>query len=442
VTRKELALLVGSTLATLLIAVGLLRWLAPGLLGGPRDLELVKSSREVPPFYEGVFRLEHAQTTDFLLKDPRTLNRARPFHDEELITSMGPHDVLGFRNRGVPAVADVVTLGDSQTYGVNVLLEDSWPGAMQRALGHASVYTMAVGSWGAVQYADMFVNATAFRPRVIVVAFYSGNDPLDSFGLAYGSELWRELRADPGVTAADAPAVPFPPPESEWWRPDLGGAPMGFMPKTRLYSNEDAPAANAGWGVMRKAAGVMASVAARGGFRVVMTVVPTKELAYARRILAEKVEAPAEYGRLIDAEARRIADFCAHAATLPATTCVDLVEPLQRAALTDPELYPRNINGHPLASGYRVIGEALAAAVAAWVPRVPDGWVATYQQGTDEVEAVFLVRDGVAWKFGSKALVTASGWTEPRVLRVTPRDLAGLPKRMVLAPDPDRLGPR
>jgi hypothetical protein len=370
------------------------------------------------------------------------VNRPRPFHGEFAAAAIGPHDVLGFRNRDVPAVADVVTLGDSQTYGVNVPLEDNWPSAMRRSLGHASVYNMGVGSWGAVQYADMFVNATAFRPRVMVVAFYSGNDPLDSFALAYGSDLWREFRVDPGVTAADAPSATFPPPESERWTTQIGGAPMEFAPKLRLLSTDDTRAVAAGWGVMRKAAEIMATVASRDGFHAVMTVVPTKELVYAGRVTAEKVEAPPEYRRLIESEARRIAEFCGYAATLPATTCVDLVKPLQDAAMSVADLYPGNFNGHPLAAGYRVIGEALATAVAAHVPPVPDGWVVIAKDDINPAQTVFLVRDGVAWMFRDSAMMAANGWVRPDARYVTARDLASLPKRLVTAPDRKRFGPR
>ena len=43
---------------TLVLSLGLIRWLAPALLGVPSDLQLVQVSREVPPFFAGVFRAE------------------------------------------------------------------------------------------------------------------------------------------------------------------------------------------------------------------------------------------------------------------------------------------------------------------------------------------------------------------------------------------------
>ncbi len=101
--------------------------------------------------------------------------------------TLGPHDLLGFRNHAVPRMAELVIIGDSQTYGNNAVLSDNWPNQLARALNRPAddVYSMAVGGWGAVQYLAMFEKGLRFQPRVIVIAFYSGNDPLDSFHMAY-----------------------------------------------------------------------------------------------------------------------------------------------------------------------------------------------------------------------------------------------------------------
>lgn len=440
-TRKELALLAVSTLATLLVALGLIRWLAPALLGGPRDLQLVQVDERVPPFYEGVFRPDHFRTVDFLLKDPRTVNRGRPFHGELPSVALGPHDVLGFRNRAVPAVADVVVIGDSQSYGVNAQLDDAWPGWMERQLGHAVVYSMALGSWGAVQYLDMFINAAAFRPRAIAVAFYSGNDALDSFSVAYGSALWRELRPDPELVAT-APSPPFPPPESEWWSARFAAGTLTFAPRLRLVANQSHPAVDAGYGVMRKAAQVMSTLAERQGQQVVFTIVPTKELVYAPRVEAEKIAASADYIELVAQERRRIAELSAFLAGLPSASYVDLVGPLQEAALRRLDLYPQGVNGHPLAAGYSVIGRALAAAVAPHVPSRPEGWVLVEKPQESGGFSTYLIRDGIAWLFSDPRLIEANGWRQMSARYVSDRDLAGIPKREVLEADPARYGPR
>ena len=54
----------------------LVRWLAPGLLGLPVDLQIVQLREEVAPFYETVF----AETGDprELVRDPHTIVRGQP----------------------------------------------------------------------------------------------------------------------------------------------------------------------------------------------------------------------------------------------------------------------------------------------------------------------------------------------------------------------------
>src|SRR5688500_6186278 len=105
------------------------------------------------------------------VKDPHVRLRGKPLRARDL--KGGPHDVLGFRNHQVPNVADVVVIGDSQTYGNNVLLEENWPYYMLQAIEERpTIYSMATGGWAAVQYLDMFTKSLLFRPHVIVIAFY------------------------------------------------------------------------------------------------------------------------------------------------------------------------------------------------------------------------------------------------------------------------------
>ena len=439
-TRKELALLAVSSLATLLAALGLIRWLAPGLLGGPRDLELVQLDERVPPFYEGVFRAGDFQTTDLLLKDPRTVNRPRPFHSELPWLGVGPHDVLGFRNRAVPSAADVVTIGDSQTYGLNVQLEDAWPVQMGAQLRGAAVYNMSIGGWGAVQYLDMFLNALAFRPRVIVVAFYSGNDALDSVTTAYGSPLWRELRPVPELSVA-APSPVIPTPESEQWRPALRGGPVAFTPKLRLDANREHPAVDAGYGVIGKVAELMASTAVQREVGLIFTIIPTKELAFAPQIAAEGAVAPADYVELVRVEQRRIAELADRLRRLPGAAYVDVVAPLQQA-VAGGGVYPGSANGHPLSAGHRVIGNAVATAVASLLPEAPTGWVTVPSPDGEGGTGFMLIRDGHGLYFRTHELLEANGWKGVRARFVSPRDVAGIPKHEVLEADPKRYGPR
>ena len=71
-----------------------------------------------------------------LVEDPVLGRRIQP-----LTTG---HDALGFRNREVPQHADIVAIGDSNTYGVSAPREGSWPHQLSGLLGEP-VYNMGLG---------------------------------------------------------------------------------------------------------------------------------------------------------------------------------------------------------------------------------------------------------------------------------------------------------
>lgn len=116
-------LTLASAVITVIVAIALVRWLAPGLLGYAPDQLLVRSSEEVPPFFQNIFREEDYSTAEFTLNDPYLVIRSKPSYPDLL--TMGPNDILGFRNRSVPNKAAIVTIGDSQTYGNNARLEEN-----------------------------------------------------------------------------------------------------------------------------------------------------------------------------------------------------------------------------------------------------------------------------------------------------------------------------
>lgn len=438
--KKEWVLLAGTVLVTLGIALGLIRWLAPGLLGVASDLQLVQIDEKLPPFYEGVFRRADFESADFILKDPLTRVRARPL--SPAAGGLGPTDILGFRNHRVPNIADVVVIGDSQTYGNNALLEENWPSQMARGLrANATVYSMATGGWGAVQYLDMFANANLFQPQVAVVAFYSGNDPLESFQMAYGVPAWDWLIPDRQLTKSDGPEVVFPAPQAQWWAAKFDdGVATIFTPTLRLAANQSHPAVNAGYAIMRTVADRIVQMAQPAGVQLVFTVVPTKELVYAGKVAAQGLQPPPDYQQLVEREQAHIERLGAYLAELPGARYVDLVAPLQQAALRATPLYPADSNGHPLAAGYAVIGQTIAAAVAPHLPEPPQGLLAV-KQGQDAY-SLYLARRGAVWLFQSPQLVAANGWSLEGIPIVQPRQLAGLPLRGVIRQvDPSRYGP-
>jgi lysophospholipase L1-like esterase len=93
------------------------------------------------------------------------------------------HDEWGYRNAERPERADVVALGDSQTYGTGVKRDEAWPAALQRRLG-TRVYSMATPNFGTAHYWLELDRALSLQPRAVLVTVYFGNDIYDAFRLA------------------------------------------------------------------------------------------------------------------------------------------------------------------------------------------------------------------------------------------------------------------
>src|SRR5262245_27437148 len=85
------------------------------------------------------------------------------------------HDANGFRNTAVPDTADIIAIGDSHTYGTSVASNQAWPRVLER-LTSCRVYSMALGGYGPLQYLALARRAVQFKPRVLLVGIYFGND--------------------------------------------------------------------------------------------------------------------------------------------------------------------------------------------------------------------------------------------------------------------------
>ncbi len=361
------------TVLTLAIALGLIRWFAPTLLGISSDLVMVRSGEEVAPFYEGVFRRVDRDTHEYLINDPLVGVRAPTLYPD--LGNVGPNDLLGFRNLGVPNAADIVAIGDSQTYGNNAIFHENWPSLLREMLPPGiEVYSMATGGWGAVQYLYAFSKALQFQPRLVIVAFYTGNDPIETVNLALASDQRREYLAGASVSAADIPAMKFPPPDNEHWLVEFSdGAKSGFTPALRLLSNMRHPAVDLGYEIMLAVARDIAEASRSRGVSPVFTIIPTKEFVFLNKIRRDEIKTNQAYEDLIAAESSRIAWLENELRSLPGATYVEVTSALQEAALMPDPLYPGNIDGHPLGYGYAIIAKQIAKAIRATVPALPQG---------------------------------------------------------------------
>lgn len=124
---------------------------------------------------------------DKLIKDPVLGLKLAPY-------AQG-HDANGFRNDTVPQKVEIVALGDSQTWGVNVERQDAWPQQLSKISGR-SVYNMGLGGFGPVQYRVLTPQALGLSPKIIVVGFYLGNDIYDTYRMAYQYEAHRGLQGN------------------------------------------------------------------------------------------------------------------------------------------------------------------------------------------------------------------------------------------------------
>lgn len=459
VQGKEILTFVVASVLTLAVSLPVIRYFAPQLIGLPMDLQMVQVAAEVPPYFENVFRDEDFDGDGFIIQDPY-IQRARPlFLDGGF---WGPHDLLGFRNPSIPAVADVITLGDSMTYGMGTVVSQTWPRRLEDGLAgkRAKVYNMSLGGWGAAEYLNILPRALRFRPRVVVVAFYTGNDPRDTFSRVYSRPDLAHLRLDPDMQRSDLPPVTYPAPKSEHWEATFqDGTSTVFTAKVRHGANLDHPSLDVAYEIMAEVARRIQNTAAEAGAQAVFTVLPTKEQVLAPRLAAEGITAPDDFQALVRDEKRHLDTFAERLRAIPDAVYVDMVTPLQLAALDSIDIYPPDFDGHPTASGHRVIQETLQPAVDALLPAALDGVVrVVYEE--DEKKEVYskrvlirgdgerlfrflLVRDGKLWRFRDRQVFEANGWSLDGLPSVTSRDVAGLPYGgTVDTVEPARFGPR
>jgi len=117
-----------------------------------------------------------ASSHTLFIPDARLGHRPNPAYEG--------HDSRGWRNSAALDRADMVVLGDSQTYGLNVPLQDAWPQVLGR-MDEINVYQIAFGGYGPAHYAQLIDDALSLGPSAVTAAYYFGNDVLDSYWQVY-----------------------------------------------------------------------------------------------------------------------------------------------------------------------------------------------------------------------------------------------------------------
>jgi len=357
-------------------------------------------------------RLHDRNLTSALISDPLLGQRVAPFTLE--------HDANGFRNDSVPNSADIVVLGDSQTWGTNVLRGDAWPQQLTRLSGR-SVYNMGMAGYGPVQYWALTDKALTLSPKVIVLGIYFGNDLYDAFFIAYSNENYRELRnatIDHEVladTVSDRANLSWD--KATKFHNDYGSAGpsgwslwlrghsaigrllnrTGWWPGSsdidydvgkawaRAYPNDgavcedekvrtvltttyrmigvdlDDPAIADGHRITAELLSRIKSKTDDAGAQLVILLIPTKESVYADR-MESHAALPETYARLVKMEARIRSEMMTQCAAKK-VQCVDALPPLRQAIERNEQIFPSTIDGHFNARGYNVLASVVEEAI-------------------------------------------------------------------------------
>lgn len=324
----------------------------------------------------------------------------------------------GFRNEKVLATAKIVALGDSQTEGNNATREEAWPQVLG-GLASTTVYQMAAGGYGPIQYNYLFNDALKKKPEVIMVGLYLGNDLLDAERLVYGKEHWAAWRRadyqsvasstnyrltlayglEPGTWAYKLKAA------RDWLRHNLrlyalaGNSTRGLRetlglaqklseslddvnklaaerpdlvwvyedekvgtvlsPIYRLGSVDLGQEKTAeGWRLTTRALTELATKARDSKTRLVINVIPTKEAVYLSKMEREGNKIPDNFKAYWAAEKnlnQKVRRLCGELKV----ECVFPLNDLAQALARGEKIYGLTMDGHPLAAGYAIIAKSL-----------------------------------------------------------------------------------
>lgn len=320
------------------------------------------------------------------------------------------HDALGFRNPAVPEHANVVAIGDSQTYGVNAVRDDSWPYQLGKLL-HQPVYNMALGGYGPLQYlylADQ--EARRLRPRLLLVAFYFGNDLIDASRAAHHMPYWAEWgtagpeplffaedqgagNAEPekrfaalrdwlsrhsvvysmlrttvlprfAAWEADRMAKQATPDRRMLWvDPSRNSVRTIFTPQLRLSTLDlRLPVVQEGLGITKRAFAALKTTARAQGAQLLVVLIPTKERAYCGYLRDSGASMPEAFLALCENE-QRVKDELERALVAEQVAYVDVTGALEAKIKEHVQIYPKDSESHPQAAGYRAIANVVHDAL-------------------------------------------------------------------------------
>lgn len=337
-----------------------------------------------------------------LIGDPALGHRIKP--------DTTGHDALGFRNAVVPTQADIIAIGDSMTYGFGVARDGTWPRQLGTLLNEP-IYNLGLGGYGPLQYLYLAQHqARKLRPKLMIVGLNLGNDFIDAYSAAnqipYWSS-WREATSPAGresehQRAAEAEPkkrfaalrdwlyhqsvlysmlrvtvlVRFASWEQErmagqvapelrmlWVDPSDHAVRTIFTPRLRLSAlDPQLPSVQQGLRITKRAFSSMKGEANTLGVQLLVVLIPTKERVYCSYVKSSSDPLPSTLVRLCDSEDRLKEDLLKFLATEKIAN-VDVTTAMEAAVRKHVQIYPKEADGHPQASGHHVIARAIYEVV-------------------------------------------------------------------------------
>ena len=327
-----------------------------------------------------------------------------PALGHRLAPGSGGHDAWGFRNPNVPERADVVAIGDSQTWGVNAGWEQSWP-LWYSSLTGRSVYNLGVGGYGPAEYWHLLeTRAVPLEPELIIVGLYYGNDFNDAYRSVVSRDLWTSLRTprmeEVEVEVRPSPAQRYGLSEPLWgaraglrrnsmlyrlleagpighafgsWAKEIGIVrrkgctlttsdpfPTTFRPEARYRSlNLEDQAITDGVGLTLTFLERMAQDARDRGIDFLVLLIPSKASVVVGQPDGDVDGACARVLQQVRESEEKVANEVRSFLERRGIDFVDALPALRAAALAVP-VYPGTTDGHPNGYGYKVIAEQVA----------------------------------------------------------------------------------
>jgi hypothetical protein len=103
------------------------------------------------------------------------------------------------------------------------------------------------------------------------------------------------------------------------------------------------------------------------------------------------------YKVLIRDEKTRIQEFSNALTSIDNTSYIDVINDLQEAALGKDALYPPDSNGHPVAKGYKVIGETIARGMSDILQPAAANGLAVVLTADESIKILVFIENKQYW---------------------------------------------